>query len=1382
MSKLNLSRSLRRWFGSNTGIAYSTMRKASAKGSAMKAGQRFALLEELENRRVLSVTVQFDYTLDTNGFFLQQSRRDLLQAAADTLTANLQDTLTAITPGGANSYNFDTFNPGTLLDVSIPNVAVPANTIIIYAAGSSLGDGILGLGGPASYSGLTGSQTFIDSVAGRGQAGAIATPATDFGSPGGSIAFNVDMPWYFGSAISGIGSGQDDFYSVALHELGHVLGIGTADSWQNLITGTTFNGLQSRAANNGIAPSVTADGGHWADNTVSNGQEASMTPSIASGVRKNFTPLDFSGLDDLGWDLQAGIDFIAPNVTINQGPSQTDPATSSPVSFTVSFSEPITGFSGADIDLSSSTTPGTLVASVISQGDGLNFTVLVSGMTGSGNIIARVAAGAAVDAAGNTSIASTSTDNVVFYDALAFTGTIEQAAGQVDPSNGAIVFTVSFNHVTTDFTTGDVSFAGSTTPGTLIGNVTSLGDGMHYTVTVTGMIGSGVVVANIPAGVAVDTLGRANMASTSLDNSITYDVTPPVVTVNQAAYQLDPTRSSIIYYTVSFSEPVTGFTNTDVILDGTTAANLGDLTAIITGSGADYTVAISGMNHTGVVVINIPAGAVLDAAGNTNPASTSSDNVVLFDVTRPTVTLNQKAGQPDPTNNAAGIEFIATFSEPVVNFYPAGLSFSGSTVGGTLSGQITALDAEGTTFLINVTGMTSDGVVILSLPAGAATDPALNPSFASISIDNTVTFDITRPTVTLASTAPGYTAASSIPVTVTFSKPVFGFTAGDLSVGNAVVSNFAGSGTSYSFTLSPVAQGTFTVAVNANGANDLASNGNVGSQTLARVYDIARPTVTIEQADDQEDPTYTGPVQFTVTFNEPIADFTSSDIILSGSAVPASPVIAISGLGPVYTVTVYGVVQLGSLSATVATSSVADRAGNLNIDATSIDNTVTVINSLPEISGFARAPEQLNIGQTASLGVDEVIVGRYPIVAVNFYRDANGDGILQPDGDTLVGTDNSASGGWKIAGSTSSLPPGYATYFARADDDHGNYSNVITSFATTYRALPSVNGKASYKDAAGRTVKVVLTGGGTFDVGFFTSSGGGNPGAILVKDSTAKSVLTITTSSGRTTEIGQIIVGNTSDDNDYTSIRSITAPKVNLSGLLITGGASSISAGNLSNAIVDIGAAPSAVATMSLKFDQISDTQFTSGTAIGSFTATVWRDTDETPDSLTAPWINSLNVTGASGVRGDFSADLNLTSGIVANSLGILTVEGDLRGSTIRTFNGVGTVKLGAMIDSSIYSGFRNDVEGVPTGADFVSRTHSFIRSLTIIKTTSGAFANSNLAAAKLGKIKLTTVNVNNDGAAFGLASVTTESYTGPGAAGDFKNVHLVPLLGGAAA
>jgi hypothetical protein len=158
------------------------------------------------------------------------------------------------------------------------------------------------------------------------------------------------------------------------------------------------------------------------------------------------------------------------------------------------------------------------------------------------------------------------------------------------------------------------------------------------------------------------------------------------------------------------------------------------------------------MATAGDVVLTVPAGAAVDGAGNASDASTSLDNVVAWvepdpgDVTPPTVTVEQAGSQADPTA-VAPIHFVVTFSEPVGGFEIADLRLDGSTVGGEILGGLESRSrADGRTFDVLLTGMTTSGDVVLSVVGGAADDGAGNLSLPSTSADNVVRWD---PTLTL---------------------------------------------------------------------------------------------------------------------------------------------------------------------------------------------------------------------------------------------------------------------------------------------------------------------------------------------------------------------------------------------------------------------------------------------------------------------------------------------------------------------------------------------------------------------------------------------------------------------------------------------------------
>src|SRR5205823_5955037 len=72
--------------------------------------------------------------------------------------------------------------------------------------------------------------------------------------------------------------------------------------------------------------------------------------------------------------------------------------------------------------------------------------------------------------------------------------------------------------------------------------------------------------APVTVDITVTTVGGTS--ATSAADEFTFDA-PPTVTVEQAVGQADPTHTSPIHFTATFSEPVTGFTDSDVSLGGT---------------------------------------------------------------------------------------------------------------------------------------------------------------------------------------------------------------------------------------------------------------------------------------------------------------------------------------------------------------------------------------------------------------------------------------------------------------------------------------------------------------------------------------------------------------------------------------------------------------------------------------------------------------------------------------------------------------------------------------------------------------------------------------------------------------------------------------------
>ena len=293
------------------------------KASAVPLRRTTLHLDQLEARENPSLTVQFDYSFDTSGFFNDPTRRSELQAAADALTARIGTTLAAIAPdaGIGNNWTLTTFNPADPTnhnaDISITNRSVASGTIVIYVgAETGLAGGEAGLGGFGGYS-ASGSQGWLDSLASRGTGG--------FGPWGGSITFDPNANWNF--STNAPTAHQIDFLTVATHELGHVLGFGTAQQYFQYVSGDIFFGPNATAVNGGQYAHLhsNAEQEHWQQGLTAYGQSVSMQPVVNAGTRVTFSELDYAALSDIGWQVTG---YQAP--TAPAPPAPTGAGTSAP--------------------------------------------------------------------------------------------------------------------------------------------------------------------------------------------------------------------------------------------------------------------------------------------------------------------------------------------------------------------------------------------------------------------------------------------------------------------------------------------------------------------------------------------------------------------------------------------------------------------------------------------------------------------------------------------------------------------------------------------------------------------------------------------------------------------------------------------------------------------------------------------------------------------------------------------------------------------------------------------------------------------------------------------------------------------------------------------
>jgi hypothetical protein len=155
--------------------------------------------------------------------------------------------------------------------------------------------------------------------------------------------------------------------------------------------------------------------------------------------------------------------------------------------------------------------------------------------------------------------------------------------------------------------------------------------------------------------------------------------------------------------------------------------------------------------------------------------------------TPPTVTVTPVTSSP---TNSTTVNFTVTFSASVNGFDKNDITLGGAAAGGLALSNITVTPASpAAVYNVQITGLTVDGSLDVSIPGGAATEVA-SPFDGSVAGGpGSITFDGTkpRPLITQPGQSDPTTGGTQIKFTVTWTEPISSFP-------NSAIS-FAGSGT-----------------------------------------------------------------------------------------------------------------------------------------------------------------------------------------------------------------------------------------------------------------------------------------------------------------------------------------------------------------------------------------------------------------------------------------------------------------------------------------------------------------------------------------------------------------------------------------------------------
>jgi hypothetical protein len=358
-----------------------------------------------------------------------------------------------------------------------------------------------------------------------------------------------------------------------------------------------------------------------ADIDVTNGTPTDLVSSADTIFTFNVTPTpnllvtvaiaankckDAAGNDNTEADpsLIRTSDLIPPTVVISSDNVSSGGTTATtPVVFTATFSENVTGFALGDIAV----TPTTATAGSFAAVSTTVYTFRVT-PTVSGAVTVSIPASRAQDLAlNNNSVSNTYTFT---FSNTSPTATIS-APGVTSPwKTSPIPFRVIFSADVTGFVVGDITL----TNGSVATGSFSAVSARVYNFNVT-PTGQGAVTVNVAAGVCIDASSRPNLAATAC--TIIYDTVAPTVAITCN------TGVTPWLYTFTWSENITGFGIGCINVVNSLGVAAATVPPTAVPPNKVFTLLVTPPTVSGTVVtVTVTADCVTDTATNTNALAT----------------------------------------------------------------------------------------------------------------------------------------------------------------------------------------------------------------------------------------------------------------------------------------------------------------------------------------------------------------------------------------------------------------------------------------------------------------------------------------------------------------------------------------------------------------------------------------------------------------------------------------------------------------------------------------------------------------------------------------------------------------------------------------
>lgn len=260
--------------------------------------------------------------------------------------------------------------------------------------------------------------------------------------------------------------------------------------------------------------------------------------------------------------------------------------------------------------------------------------------------------------------------------------------------------------------------------------------------------------------------------------------------------------------TITFSEAVKNFSNTDITVEGGTLSTLTSSDNIVWT--ATFTPNANYENNGNAISIS---GSYSDLSGNIGTSDTVSYDI---DTLAPTITITDNESATIANNAGGSILYTFTFSEAVSGFTVNDITV----VGGTKAATFTSGANGDSVYTLEITpNPNHEGNITVDVSAGSASDIALATGNGNSAATQSIqAVDMKNPTLSITDDESAQTAniaSGNITYTFSFSETVVGFTADDVTVSGGTKGLFSGSGSTYTLVITPLAgfEGDITVEV-----------------------------------------------------------------------------------------------------------------------------------------------------------------------------------------------------------------------------------------------------------------------------------------------------------------------------------------------------------------------------------------------------------------------------------------------------------------------------------------------------------------------------------------------------------------------------------------